>query len=132
MRYLLGFGLAGWWYLGASLVWADYRATLANRVDLGALTSEFKRSISNLEGCDVTHDVLTCRRLTDDFSPEEVLILTQALQVHDPDVRLKQRQEEQASTQEIPLSTFGGVVGGLAGAASLVIVARKASKKDIV
>ena len=36
-----------------------------------------------------------------------------------------QKDAEKNQTTEIPLSDFGGLVGGMAGAASLMIVARK-------
>lgn len=99
--------------------WADHRMPTATRVHLGHLTSEMKQAVPELEGCDDTHGTITCRRLTGDFTEDERLALESALAAHDPTKPIP------SDEQEIPLSDFGGIVGGLAGTASLVIVARK-------
>lgn len=115
MHYILLVLLLGW----ALPVWANYQKTPGTPFDLSGLTSEFKQAVPDLEGCDDTHGTITCRRLTGDFTEAEKALMEAVLAAHDPNKPLP------ADEQEIPLADFGGLVGGLAGAASLVIVARK-------
>lgn len=82
------------------VTFADYQKTPGTRVDLGELTSELKAAVPNLEGCDDTNGLMTCRRLTGDFTDAEKAAMDAALTAHDPDVRIKRkakRQQDRAS-----------------------------------
>ena len=84
-RYWIILGVFAW----AMPAWAAHQMTPGTRFDLGELTSEFKRAVPALEGCDDTLGTITCRRLTGDFTDAEKALMDTTLSTHDPNIAQK-------------------------------------------
>lgn len=96
-------------WLWCAPVWAEYRMTHAERVDLSELTAEWKETVPSIRDCDMTDGTITCRRESGEFSPVERAALDASVTVHNPASKEQRKAQERTERvqAESELRTLG-------------------------
>ena len=104
-RWLLFFSVV----MSPTVAWAVYQQTPGVAIDVGGLTEELKQAVPSLEGCDDTHGVVTCRRLTGDFSPAERQAMESVVAVHDATLKARRKtvRESHRASGDAKLKALG-------------------------